>query len=707
MEEDSDAIAETFLVSLSDIISDIYEKSLHEILIKAIGAEDREADKAMLAFFVVRFDVAVANPERTELYKFIQLRQRRENTYKESGTESIERPQGSMPPNNLPYIRNDFFTGRGGVLQEIRTEFESGGTLALTQTITGLGGLGKTQVALEYAYRYSAKYNYIWWVASETDASVLDSYRAFALGNNLIDEHQQNSDTITEAVLTWMDTHEKWLFIYDNVDANLRKVSWWPRNNKENILITTRNRKSHVGKSIDISTFPPEEAVSFLVARAGIDDERGAYQIAGRLGYFPLALEQAAAYIKINEVTFAEYLGLIDKFGLEVLEDTDGVIDYTRSIMATWEITFKKIDSEAARQLLYLCAYLASENINPALFSENFELLPPPLGDEMSHELKCNKVWSKLTEYSLMEKQDDGQGYSMHRLLQEVVRNKLVHEPLGAIVCLAIFEKAYTFEYGNVESHHEFLKNTPHVEALLSVAGTYLTDDDSQVKCGALYSEGGFGSIYLGDYHKAMDLYYKALAINERVLGKEHANTATTYNNIGGVYYNLGDYPNALDLYQKALVIREKVSGREHPDTAGTHNNIATVYSDQGDYDKALELYQKVLVIREKVSGREHPDTATTYNNIATVYSNQGNYDKALELYQKVLEINEKILGKEHPGTAMTYNNIASAYSHQGDHPKALKWYQKAFVIFEARLGKDHPKTKMVQNNIQYCLKQM
>ena len=203
-----------------------------------------------------------------------------------------------------------------------------------------------------------------------------------------------------------------------------------------------------------------------------------------------------------------------------------------------------------------------------------------------------------------------------------------------------------------------------------------------------------------GDYAKALEWYEKALAIREKVLGKEHPDTASSYNNIAGVYSRQGDYAKAQDWYEKALAINEKVLVKEHPDTATTYNNIAFVYSRQGDYDKALEWYEKALAIREKVLGKEHPDTATVYNNIAGVYSCQGDYAKALEWYEKALAISEKVLGEEHPDTATTYNNMAGVYDRQGDYAKALEWYEKALAINEKVLGKEHPDTATTYNNI-------
>jgi len=600
---------------------------------------------------------------------------------------------------NLPFSRNNYFTGRDQAFKDICTGFESGNAISLTQIIEGMGGLGKTQTALEYAYRYASKYKWIWWVHAETEVSVIASYKQFAVKMGLVDEAQHDGEAIIEAVLNWMDSNDGWLFIYDNADNISGDTRWWPRDNRGNILITTRNKHNFIGEKVDIDVFTEEESIEFLKKRTGINED-SVTLLANRLGYLPLALEQAAAYIVTNKITYAEYLSLFDDEGLELLEEVDGVDYYSLPVTATLEISIKKIDQEAARQLLYLCAYMAPEDIDEALFIENAELLPLPLGEAIQKRLKSNKVWKTLDKYSLLKKQEDGNGYSMHRLLQEVVRNSIMHEQQWMLCCLSVFTKTYDFIYGDIASQNKFSKLTPHVEAFLSTADSNFTDDGNKKEIVYLYDTGGFGFNRLGYYNRALQWRQKALVICEEVLGFEHPYTAATYNSIALIYDNQGDYPEALEWYKKALGIYEEVLGLEHPETATIYNNIAVVYGNQGDYHKALELLQKALKITEKVLGLEHPSTATTYNNIAVVYSNQGDYPKALEWYQKDLKITEKVLGLEHPETATTYNNIAVVYGNQGDYPKALEWHQKALEIFEKVLGLEHPNTIVVNGQI-------
>jgi len=611
-----------------------------------------------------------------------------------STTQTIteESASGESQFNN-PYKKNIYFSGRDKFLEDIHTAFHTNGAIAITQAITGLGGVGKTQAASEYAYRYGSSYDYMWWVTAEREDNVVASYKKFGLRMGLLGEDQYDNDVIIEAVLDWMDTHSGWLFIYDNVEDPAMNASWCPRNPKGKILITSRKRPNNIGKPFELDIFSEAEATVFLRERTGISDSNAPI-LAERLGYLPLALEQAAAFIKRTGTSYAKYLALLDEHGLKVLEKIDGVIDYEKPVTVTWEISISSIKSAAARQLLYMCSYLASENIDPELFGEHAEHCPSPLKEALLNSLEAVELWAELAKYSLLQAQDS-QGYSMHRLLQEVVREKLKSQDdlQWARCILGILRAAYDFEYGNIDSHNSFLQLSPHVEAFLGSCDSLLMDDEAQKTFAALYASVGIGNLYLADYAKALAWLEKASVICEKVLGKEHPTTGTIYNNIAGVYDSQGNFDEALKWYEKALAISEKVLGKEHPDTATIYNNIAGVYYHQDNSDKGLEWFEKALTIREKILGMEHPDTAATYNNIALVYLQENNLGKALEWFGKALEIKEKILGKEHPDTAATYSSIANVYSVQGNYGKALELLWKALAGLEKALGMEHPYT--------------
>lgn len=652
---------------------------------------------------------------------------------------------GSLPYNNLPYIRNSYFTGRDQILEEIFLKFESGHTISLTQVLSGLGGLGKTQTALEYAYRYANQYDWIWWISAETESTVLVEYKNFAVGTKLLSKDETDRKMIIETVLNWMDTHEKWLFIYDNVDQLSTDTEWWPRANKGNILITTRNKRCPVGCRVDISVFLEDEAVLFLEKRTGLEHDRETeVELARRLGCLPLALEQAAAYIKNNEISYQEYLDLLKKYGLEMLDEMEGVLDYKKSITATWEISMDKIQKEPAKQLLYLCAYLGSEEIDPRWFRGQANILPEQLKEEIGDERKSIELWSELTKYSLLEKNSDRKCYSIHRLLQEVVRYELKRqgESQWMEYCLELLVRVFQFEDENIDSYKEFQRLVPHVEAFLGYVEEKFSLEEEKKKIAKLYSVWGWGNyclghytdaikrdyraleIYkeicgenhpftgtvynnlalvyqeLGEYEKALEYYEKALKICERVYGGENPSTGISYNGLGGVYQSLGKYEKALEYYEKALRIREKIYGGENPSIGTIYNSLGGVYQKQGEYEKALEYYKKALEIRERVFGKEHPATGTLYNNLGRVYQDQREYEKALEYYQKDVKICERVYGKEHPDTAVIYNNMGGVYHKQGQYEKALEYYEKALKIRERVYGKEHPATGTIYNNM-------
>lgn len=610
------------------------------------------------------------------------------------GTPKVRFP-GSLPFHNLSYNRNIYFAGRNQILEDIYTTFKNGSIISLAQVITGLGGVGKTQIALEYAYRYAPEYDLIWWVPSETDESILAAYQEFAERLGLLNKEQSNRDLVIEYVLNWMDTHSKWLFIYDNVDKLPTSAWWMPKNNRGNVLITTRYRYNY-GTTIDISLFTSEEAISFLTKRTGLKEDKYTSLLAAQLGYLPLALEQAAAYIRNNECTYRDYLKLLNEYGLNLLEDVEENANYKQPVTIIWNISLDKINLPSARQLLNMCSFLASENIDVSLFARNKELLPLELQQDISDKLKFKKVWKELTRYSLLKRQD-GDFYSMHRLLQKVVRAQVSEDSQWFLSVLSLLENTYAFSY---KSQNDFLLYTPHVEALINAVVGKDLNDEILLKIAALCSEAGYGNHCLGNYPKALEWDQYALKIHIKVLGQDHPKTATSYSNLAVVYNSQGNYTRALKLNQNALKIHEKALGKEHLDTATTYKNIAGVYYMQENYDKALEWYQKTLEIREKVLGKNHPKTATTYNKIALVYNRQKNYTQALEWYKKALEIREKILGKNHPDTAGTYNDIAIVYDNIGDYQEALKWNQKALAINENVLGDKHPKTAITYYNI-------
>ena len=615
----------------------------------------------------------------------------------------------ALPINNLDE-RNHHFSGRVKKLNEIHTAFKSGSAVCVKQAIAGLGGVGKTQLALEYAYRFGHEYtDAIWWVNAEKSPKndlVEFSIRFGVIPEGIEAAMNMKDEDFIGRLRNWCNRHKSFLFIFDNVEV-VDDVRPFISNIKNgHTLITTRDRRLnlHKTKAIELDVFDMKEARAFMLKRLpanAIGEKETLDKLIEVLGRLPLALEQALAYIadKDTNCNCEGYLSLLEQHGLEIFESEAARLeDYDDIVTTTWNISFDKL-SQPARQLFYLCAYLAPDNIPLDFFAQRNGILPPPLNDELSNKLKTNEVILNLTKYALVKR--TGNLLNIHRLVQVVTRRNQKGNTQWLYYCLNQAYAIFGYEWGNAQSMKLFGRMLPHVLELAHYADDELSEDeDAQVKIAWLYDMVGFGLDYSAQYEKALEWYHKALSIREKVLGREHPDTSTTCNNIANTYDNQGNYSKALEWFQQVLVVREKVLGTEHPDTITTYNNIANVYDNQGYYSKALEWFQKVLPIREKLLGKEHPDTGKTYFGIAGVFYSQGDYAKALEWYQKDLIICEKVLGKEHPDTAMTYMAIANVLNCHGDYKKALEWNYKALVVFVKVLGTEHLRTAYAYDNI-------
>ena len=607
-----------------------------------------------------------------------------------------------LPPNNLPHKRNLYFTGRYDIFKQINNNFHtnSGEKVLLTQSIAGLGGVGKSSVALEYAYRYSHEYDIIWWINAETEQTALNDIKGFALEKKLIEEDVEDNRLILREVQKWLNENEKWLFIYDNADSDdfdkwLEKCL--PQYDMGHIIITTRSSYFPQSKRINIDLFSEEEAVAFLKTRTGKDDEQ-AKDLAKCLGYFPLALEQAAAYISENNSTCQEYIDLFNEWKTDMFNEKIHITDYDKTINITWKISIDKITDESAKQMFYMCAYFAPDKIPVDIFVRGQEVLPEPLKEDITNKLKQKRIIKELTNYSLLKYEDNF--LSMHRLLQEVVQKSHSDDIKWLEYCLSLMGKVIGWIEGDKASIDEFKLALSHIIAISEKSKEGFTDKENLNKIIYLFNQIGVGYYILGDYIQALEYYKKALAIDEKVYGKDHPETATSYNNIGLVYNTLGEPAQALEYHNKALAIKEKVYVKDHPETATSYNNIGSVYDELGDYQRALEYYNKALAIREKVYGKDHPDTAISYNNIGYIYYELSNYTQALEYYNKALATFEKVYGEDHPDTVISYNNIGLVYDSLGETTKALEYHKKALSVREKVYGEYHPDTAYSYNNI-------
>ena len=343
----------------------------------------------------------------------------------------------------VPYLRNEFFTGRDTILTQLHDTLGQTGTAALSQAqaIHGLGGVGKTQTAVEYAYRYFQQpsgYDWVLWV-NASSLTLVGSFGAIATDLALPNYRENKLDEKIAAVQRWLSTNDRWLLIFDNVDDPDAVQNFLPNTHNGRILITSRLPRLErlgVGQSITLDTLAPEDAHTFLLRRTQRDTLDAAEQqaletLAQELGYLPLALEQAAAYIQTKGVSFAAYVRAYQQRRLQVLEkEQPQVGNYPASVATTWQINFEAVQasSPAAADVLRLSAFLAPDNIPYEILIRGKdhlgETLATALAEVAEDELALPELLEELTRYSLIRLETEYR-YSIHRLVQKVLRDRL------------------------------------------------------------------------------------------------------------------------------------------------------------------------------------------------------------------------------------------------------------------------------------------
>ncbi|UCC67636.1 MAG: hypothetical protein JSV79_11025, partial [Armatimonadota bacterium] len=315
-------------------------------------------------------------------------------------------PAPTTPPSlihNLPYPPNPNFTGREGLLKAVREALEGGEATALTQAIVGLGGVGKTQLALEYAYRRAEDYSVIWWVRSEEAAQLASDYAALAAARDLPEKDSPDQTVTIEAVRRWLEQNSGWLLIFDNAPKREAVYEYLPHGGDGHVLITSQDQAwGEVAKAVSVPEFPRPESVEFLKKRTG--QEEGAEELAEAVGDLPLALEQAAAYVEATKCTLGDYVALFETRRRELWEKEKPPAGYDETVGTTWAMAMERAKKECApaTDLLNLCAFLAPDDIPLDVIREHADDLPNTLAEVVGDQLALNEVAAALRRYSLV-----------------------------------------------------------------------------------------------------------------------------------------------------------------------------------------------------------------------------------------------------------------------------------------------------------------
>ncbi|KAF8461380.1 hypothetical protein BDZ91DRAFT_851079 [Kalaharituber pfeilii] len=687
--------------------------------------------------------------------------------------DTVSRMSQTRPPNlsfdipfSLPEIQlNSDFVGRKHLLEQLRRKIEEGAAkTTITQVVLyGMGGIGKTQLALAYVYHYSQDYSSVFWINAASEQTTKISFTHIM--QQLIKHHAKLSDNpdytqigwllgmagkldstgkltvqqpsdeehIVNSVKEWFTAkgNTKWLLVIDNLDdlESFNINDYIPSAPHGTVVITSRRPESIQGRrGLEVQQMDNSEAEELLFKTAKLDFEKlphneqervkeVAATIVQKLECLPLAIAQAGAYIHVRKYSFSRYLREYNANVAYLLSKDWMVGKHDRSVFAAWDLSFKAIQNQSpkAAELLLLCGFFDNNDICEGLLQRGMKL---PIDDTNLEDLI-----QILFSYSMANRikgQDDS--FGIHPLVHLWAQRKLEVEPerhnKKATEAFLIIASAITTPKNRGREVKEWVferRILPHIIAIERQMNT-LSMENKEV----LEAVGKLYTVYLGHRYlrKAEEMCKVILAGNEKLLGTDHPDTFAAVHDMAQICYEQGQYNEALEFYERALAGREKALGADysdtlttvdnlalalgadHPDTLSTVDKIARVFHEQGQYNEALEFYERALAGREKALGTDHPDTLTTFDYMARVFRVQGQYNKALELYERALAGREKALSTNHPDTLETVNNIAVVFDRQGQYNKALALHERALVGTEKALGADHPATLTMVNNM-------
>ncbi len=632
-------------------------------------------------------------------------------------------------------LRNVNFIGRKELLESLRSQLSrSTPTAILPGALHGMGGIGKSQIAVEYVYRHAEDYDLIWWIPSENPSEIQASLVQLAQRLDLPVE--QSIYTAIPAVLEELRVggrFQRWLLIFDNANRPEHVRDFWPRGGEGHILVTSRNPQwSEVAQALEVDVFQREESRQLLQRRNADLADADADRMAGVLGDLPLAVEQAAAWRAETGMTTTEYLELFEEKRTELLESRPPA-DYEVAVEAAWNVSIDQLreDNPGALELLEVCAFFSPEPISRATFSGVRNVpVSEALERTLADPIRLSRAIREITRYSLAKIDHRSDTLQLHRLVQLVLRNKLSPDDQVRVRHTAhlLLANRDPKKPDSVEYWPRYAELLPHIRA---VGAENCTDEwVRRMAINAVNYLFAFGdpagalemarkySLYwaeklgakhqdtlvvsrwwgrslrqLGQFEEGRAVAQQTLKLMRETLGDTHEETLLTMHGVASDLRAKGDFTAARDMNKLAYDAAVDRFGVDDPDTLAAANNYALSLRLVGDFVAARNLDELTWQRKRVVLGEDHRHTLLTLDNWSVDLRETGEYLKARIEQEDTVRRMRAQLGDLHPMTLAAIKNLAVAYRKAGQHDdkKALELAEEATDGFVARYEEDHP----------------
>lgn len=558
-----------------------------------------------------------------------------------STTHDLDSPSPDSYPSpvlwSVPHRHNPYFVGREALLHTLHAQLTSlpSGVHTQVSALCGLGGIGKTQVALEYAYRYAQHYQALFWIEAETVESVLSSMQRLAEVLQLPDPQLADQHRLVTAIHQWLVSHHQWLLIWDHLEELDLLQRFLPPTQHGSILITTRSQA--LGSLAQELLLPPmtlEEGSLFVLRRAKVlpltatEEQRkqlvqqvpaefaAVRELVTTMGGLPLALDQAGAYIEETRCSFSSYLKRYEHQRTPLLSyrgiTTGG---HPHTVTTTFLLAHQQVEQMqgAAADILRACAFLHAEALPEELFASGATHLGPQLEPMATTPLLFDQAMAILHRFSLVQRHPETHTFSLHRLVQVVLQEEMVEQEravwLGRIVAAfnALWPEAIS------SSWKQGKRLLPHILVVIR----FFSDDTVDQELAELLQKAADYLRERDQYKRAEMLYRRALRIWKQALGPDTPKAIHALNGLAQLYYERGKYEQAEAFYQRVLYLQEQTLRPEDDQIALSLNNLVILCQMQGKYGEARALYQRALNIYDHTPGSVRPKIAQCLSNLA------------------------------------------------------------------------------------------